>query len=784
MDFAAGDQMPLSTAYRVPKDAIGLVAAILIWIALAAPALTGGHSFSMFMDNEYFMGPAFAAVSNSYAQGELPLRMGTLTGGLPLYDLAQFSPFYPFYFFGIADFGSPIKSSLAFHQIILLHLFIAQINMYVLLRVLKVSCVAAVMGATLVTFSANSLVYTTWANIVAPYAWFPLYLAGLFGMFREPRSPGYFLTALSAAILLVLASPSQPLIHLAFVTAFFCAFFLVRGENSTIAQRLRVVVLGVGGLGVASVLALSVVLLPVLSEFGSKIRWVGPFPPVLGNDRIPFDAFLYDQLTLDQVGGIFFRTSSNAVGSQYLGVAACALAVVGFLSRPTSWIRAALAVLAAYTLLSSAGSNSGLAYINYHIPLINKIREPGRFLVLFQFAMAMLAAFGIDDIRRAFTRDETGPKLIPVLAGIAFVVVAALVAALLPPQGLAAGLPPLVWVVVPAILLAISFVVGRIKLAQAGLAIGLIWSAAAVVSLWTNVKWEPNSIASTDYVRNRGLGLDQAIARLAALDPNHEYRVLFDGDIDKQRGSMLASYRGVRGLNFYFNPAPRRQFEEMYYHVPRGDRYFSALGAKYLLCQNCTEQATAGFTFLEETNGYKIFVDRTALPKSYVMSSQTGTFVSLGEYVQKLGQQTPGAKVLFVEGGQVLPPRSPAGAPPCSMRRDRHSATRLTYELSCTAAGVLVINEYYDSAWKFSVNGQRIRPLRVNGNQIGIPFAAGQQFIDGTYMPINLLRGLIVSSVMLVLLLASICVVAFTKLQRRRVVEPLAKPLEEVEPQS
>jgi len=46
-----------------------------------------------------------------------------------------------------------------------------------------------------------------------------------------------------------------------------------------------------------------------------------------------------------------------------------------------------------------------------------------------------------------------------------------------------------------------------------------------------------------------------------------------------QQAAMTTSYKSVRTLNMYFNPAPRRQFEELYYHGQRTDNYFRILGA-------------------------------------------------------------------------------------------------------------------------------------------------------------------------------------------------------------
>ena len=51
----------------------------------------------------------------------------------------------------------------------------------------------------------------------------------------------------------------------------------------------------------------------------------------------------------------------------------------------------AFGVICLYGLLSSFGTNLGLAYVNFHLPLINKIREAGRHLVLFVIGVSFLS---------------------------------------------------------------------------------------------------------------------------------------------------------------------------------------------------------------------------------------------------------------------------------------------------------------------------------------------------------------------------------------------------------
>jgi uncharacterized membrane protein YfhO len=45
------------------------------------------------------------------------------------------------------------------------------------------------------------------------------------------------------------------------------------------------------------------------------------------------------------------------------------------------------------------------------------------------------------------------------------------------------------------------------------------------------------------------------------------------------------------------------------------------------------------------------------------------------------------------------------------------------------------MNEFFDDAWKTTVDGANIRSLRVNGNQVGVPFTAGSHLIEFRYLP-------------------------------------------------
>src|SRR5437763_539547 len=70
----------------------------------------------------------------------------------------------------------------------------------------------------LTAFSANAFQYAVWINITAPYAWMPLYLAGVVGLLEVPGNRRAALMALGGIVLLALASHAQPLIHAVYMT--------------------------------------------------------------------------------------------------------------------------------------------------------------------------------------------------------------------------------------------------------------------------------------------------------------------------------------------------------------------------------------------------------------------------------------------------------------------------------------------------------------------------------------------------------------------------------------
>lgn len=736
------------------RDALALAALVAIWIALLWNAFDPARSFALYMDNEFFIGTVLSAMSDAFADGEWPLRMATALGGVPIYNLTQLSPFYPFYFAPLPLFENPLDAAIAMHWITVLHVLLFAVNMFIMLRVIGATRLAAVTGASLVAFGANSLSYAVWMQIVAPYAWLPLYLAGLFGVLENRPSRMYPAMAVGGMVLLTLASPSQPLIHAVLLTCVLALFRWWYNYANAVPNATRTSFIKLFGIAIVAFLISAPAVLPAVVEFKDMIRWIGPYPAVAGFDRIPFEAFLIDQLSVAELGGVLVKITPQAVGSQFAGPVVMALAMLALVSRARSWIAIAMAAIALYALASSTGSNLGLAYVNYVLPLVNKIREPSRFLFLFQLAIGILAALGFDELRRIVTGAQPAPawrRPVTLVAAIALVSLAAAFAlrgqgAVLAPAFVASGLL--------LALVAITVLAARSRWRMRGEALGVCWSAAALAVLATNVTWTPPPLAASHYLNNDGIALDMAIKRVADLDPRREYRLIFEGSVDKQMASMLASYQNVRTLNSYFNPAPLRQFQELYHHGPRTDSYLQILGARYLICRDCAGAEYRGFKFRESIHGYDLHEASDALPHARVAHRVDGRFDGLADFVGKTASHDLSQGLLFVETGATvaLDGKAPA-AGDCIVREDIRKNNRIRYLVSCHSPGVLILNEFHSSPWRVTVNGVASEALRVNGNQIGVQVGRGAQVVEFTYRPRSFVLSIALAAIGLALVL-------------------------------
>jgi len=721
-------------------DICALFVLVGIWV-LFTYRLWGNEFSAHAKDNEFLLAPVLSHMSKVMLSGEWPLWMDTVLGGLPLYNLTQLSAAYPFYFTALPVYGEFFIALRSIHLITLVHLLVFVVNAFVLLRVIGVSRVAAIAGATIIVFNANTAGMTAWVNIIAPYAWLPLYLAGLIQLFKTPTSIRAVALTLVSIILITIASPAQPLIHAVLITAVLAA---AHGINMLMAKQLRHLAIGYLNLLMISVIAMlltSPVLLPAVTEFDQMLRWVGAFAPVEGNARIPFEAFLTDQLSPSSLMGVLFQSDDALlIGSQYIGLLPVLLVTFLVFAKSRHWLTIPFAVIALYSLLSATGSHLGLAYLNYEIPLINKIREPSRFLFLTHFAVGILVALALDRIGQIVNARRSNIPFTDkfALGAVALVLLLSpLIAAEMWPEARShrSILISLGATAIVATLIASAWQWRQVN--RAGI-VGLCAFTVLAVQQQT-VQLRAATISHMDYMTEKMLGLDLALKAVAKRDSNREYRVLFEGDIDKQNAAMLASFHGIRTLNAYFNPIPKKQFEELYYHVPGSKNYYAALGAKYIVCNPCATDKVIGYRQIEKVGDYWIY-EGAASPRIYVSQTVAGEYRTTNEYMEKVSHLDIASMPVLVKAGvwrgAVVSPETRSKPSMLSLLATTNNSFTVVMQTSSKA--LLVLNEFDSGSWLARIDGKFIDTLSVNGNQVAVAVPAGTHKISISYEPRSL----------------------------------------------
>ena len=164
--------------HRGALDSFAVLALVITFLLRYAPFLASHLLFGPFVDNVHIYGPIFSGVSRLASSGTIPYYLPNIGTGFPVFESLHFSILYPFYFFGLLNYGGPLSSLYTLTNLTLLHVFIFYLNLYVLLRCATITPWASYIGASVGMLARNTEVYASWITITASYAWLPLVLAG------------------------------------------------------------------------------------------------------------------------------------------------------------------------------------------------------------------------------------------------------------------------------------------------------------------------------------------------------------------------------------------------------------------------------------------------------------------------------------------------------------------------------------------------------------------------------------------------------------------------------
>jgi hypothetical protein len=722
-------------------DKFAVLALVVTFGLRYAPFLTSHLLFGPFIDNVHIYGPIFSEVSRLASSGAVPYYLPNIGTGFPVFESPHFSILYPFYFFGLINYGGPLASLYTLTNLTLLHIFVFYLNLYVLLRCATITPWASYIGASVGMLARNTELYASWITITASYTWLPLVLAGGVLLLRFPGKTSGILVFSIAAGLLALASPSQPVIH----GALICLMLFATGIAWLCLQRRFADVWRLAwSLAVCSGIAFGlagVAILPMYVATGEMIRHIGAGAAVTGHASIPWENFNLSQLALHQALGIVVRPIwISIVGSPYIGP----LGLVGVLltgiyfRRLDGFLRmlvVAFGVIGLYGLLSGFGTNLGLAYLNFNLPLVNRIREAGRHLVLLVIGVSLLSGLGYSLLARRLEEYKERRNVSLLIAGAASTLIFLGIILWELFQTAEGRMETGLWILTLAPILFVLGTICRWRGYRNVVLAAVCVSAAAVV-----IPVRGFSVSESGFNQPMNLLSHRVIQSFADKIDTAGYRVDFrDEAFSRRLWAMNASYYGVKSFYNQLTPQPYDQFRLG--NLANVPHLRAMMGARYVLC-GPTELPTDGDAKqVLETEGYRLYENSKPMGRITLVHRVAGFVEKQRQFINIIRKGFDyfseayltaadfDAAQKFLDSSRTLPHL------PDQIKTIVDQANRSYSAVESDSASLLILNEWFTPAWKVRVNGKKQSALRVNEWQTGVLLPAGKNLVEFDYRP-------------------------------------------------
>jgi len=361
--------------------------------------------------------PWFQMQAREWHRGNFPLLDPYHWGGQSLAGQAQPGAMYPlnWLLFALPMTHGRLQVPILNGYFVFIHILGAW-AMYGLLRSLGiVGAIAAVIG---IAFGAGGYMATVdWPQMLNGAVWLPV--AVLFWV-RFLRAPGrYVWAALAGAaggVSVLSGHHSGPIMILTSIAG-LTAWMLF--ERRWTRRRLACYAIGLAAFGLFFFLLSAVQSLPATEYWRVAYRFVGTKSPVTFDQQIPYQVhrhFSFDAASLPGlvVNGYFREAALNP----FLGVVLTALAGIGFAEYRQRLAARLFLFLGVSSLLLALGENSLLHGVFYAwFPLFDKLRNPSMIILCVHFSLLVLAAFGLDAVRRGLFERRWGVWLARVGGG-------------------------------------------------------------------------------------------------------------------------------------------------------------------------------------------------------------------------------------------------------------------------------------------------------------------------------------------------------------------------------
>ncbi|HEU5318060.1 MAG TPA: YfhO family protein [Chloroflexota bacterium] len=483
----------------------------------------------------------------------------------------------------------------------------------------------------------------------------------------------------------------------------------------------------------------------------------------------------------------------------YVGVTALALAAAAVASRARRTV-VALMALALFSVTLTLGAYTPLfPLLHRWLPLFGSFRAPGRWLLVSSFALAGLAAHGLDALHgreTAVARERAARRFALTAAAIGGGIV------------LAAWRSELVHAVhwLPHSRVAVLWLgaaLGTVALALAAVSMHAWWPRAALVAglgvelVFASREMEYNRPITPELYRTppevtasvgsspMGDGAPVRVLSLAVeerLDPERLRRAVPDGDGERRRYTAMAEVLrpdlgmayGLPTIDGYDGGLlPLKSFATLkallvggeetavphYTLAPQAParpdaRLFGSLGVRFLLTDGRAGPPGTGWRALDSAPGVaEVYENADVAPRAFVVRDviaepapeRTVALLRTLDLRRSAVIERPVAGL----GNDLPRSDAPSGVP---ARVTSYAAGSI--EIDASGPGLLVMTETFYPGWRATVDGAAAPIVRADLHFRGVPLAAGSHRVRLWYDPLSFKVGVALAVLAIVLNLA------------------------------
>ncbi len=669
--------------------------------------------------------PWLQVQAGEWHRGRVPLWDPYQWGGQSLIGQAQPGVVYPlnWILFLLPLEDGWLRQSAVHWYFVMIH-FMAAWFAYLLCRDLERSRMASVAAGCAFALGGWMSV-TAWPQMLNSAVWAPLVLMFVLRSLRGVRPVASAAAAGAALGMSLLAGHHQiPTFMLLATGGIWLHQVFRKGRPSWEAARLAAIFL------VFTALTGALQILPAYEYGRLAERWVGLVEPKGWNEPVPYSIHSQYSLIPTSLVAILLPGYQRSNADPFTGVAALTLAL---LAVALAWRERHVKVFAAIAvggLLFSLGRNNVFHGVLYAlVPLVEKARSPSFAVFIFHFGIAVLAAYGIDCMRRA------GESPWPRRAALALVAFGAGVFALR--AALLAGerAPP------DDRFMVVALVALLVAALLHGWRRGVLPPVAAAAMLTGLMLIESGNVSGSGWVNREEKGGQPFLPRLAQHSDIAGYlrgvpwparMEVSDTDIPYNFGDWY----GIDQFGGYVASLPANLLR-LPWGYPRSRQIF---GVNYTVTRE--PPGPGQEEVFQSASGLKVHWNRDAFPRVWT--------------VHEARQVSGESEIRAIMGGGPLDLRRTTfllGPPPpletCpeadEVRLTRRNSGRVTIEAEMGCRGMVILGDSYFPGWVAWVDGRRAPIHEAYTAVRGVVVEKGRHTIEMRYLPVSVFAGLLLT---------------------------------------